>query len=40
VAGHVFDTTGSYTLAFGLFAVTNLLALGLLLGIRRETGAT
>jgi cyanate permease len=40
VAGRVFDTTGSYTLAFGLFAVTNLLALGLLLGIRRETGAT
>jgi len=40
VAGRVFDTAGSYAPAFTLFAVTNLLVLGLLLGVRRETGAT
>jgi sugar phosphate permease len=38
VAGRVFDTTDSYAPAFTLFAVTNLLTLGLLLGVRRETG--
>jgi cyanate permease len=40
VAGRVFDTAGSYAPAFTLFAVTNLLTLGLLLGVRRETRAT
>jgi MFS family permease len=37
-AGAVFDRMGSYQIAFGTFALVNLLALLALLGLRREVG--
>jgi MFS family permease len=37
-AGAVFDRLGSYQLAFGTFALLNLLALLALFGLRRESG--
>jgi MFS family permease len=37
-AGAVFDRMGSYNVAFGTFALVNLVALGALLGLRREVG--
>lgn len=37
-AGRVFDERGDYTLAFGVFAALNVVALAALLGVRREVG--
>jgi cyanate permease len=39
LAGAAFDRFGEYRLAFGAFAALNVLALGLLPLLRRETGA-
>ncbi len=39
-AGYTFDRLGSYEIAFTTFAVLNLLALGLLALVRRETSQT